>query len=203
MKKIFSLLLLFTAFLGQSQTYQNVLDLINLNLQSGTKITAVKHREVEIALLDYIQSNLSQSGDIKVIKSDTAYLNANFEANGLGKNLRLGWAICNGNNGTPNFNGRVIVGYGSEYPTINAIGGSKDAVLVNHSHKSVSTVNPSSEYTDTNKYTAAFRTAGGDVQYGLQGTATIPTRGDTTQSGESGTDKNMQPYIVQIYIMKL
>lgn len=203
MKKIFLLLLLFTAFLGQAQTYQNVLDLINSNLQSGTKITAVKHREVEIALLDYIQANLSQSGDIKVIKADTTYLNANFEANGLGKNLRLGWAICNGNNGTPNFNGRVIVGYGSEYPTLNAIGGSKDSVLISHTHKTVTLANPTSEYTASNKYTAAFRTAGGDAQYGLQGTPTLPTTGETTQEGEIGTDKNMQPYIVQIYIMKL
>jgi hypothetical protein len=194
MKKIFSLLLLFTAFLGQAQTYQNVLDLINTNLQSGTKITAVKHREVEIALLDYIQANLSQSGDIKPIKADTAYLNANFEANGLGKNLRLGWAICNGNNGTPNIGGRVIVGYGTGFTTLNEIGGEKEHTLTLpeipvHSH-------------------------GLPIQVG--GSLNIPSLTETGSNNESYSEtnrttnaggglphNNMPPYIVQIYIMKL
>jgi len=72
-------------------TYSDILNLIETNLESGNKIPAVKHREVEIALLDYIQANLSQSGDIKVIKADVTYLNDNFEVNGLGKNLRAGW----------------------------------------------------------------------------------------------------------------
>jgi hypothetical protein len=167
-------------------TYQEILDLINSNLQSGTKIPAVKHREVEIALLDYIQANIAQSGDIKVIKADTAYLNANFETNGLGKNLRLGYAICNGNNGTPNFNGRVIVGYGSEYPTLNAVGGSKDAVVVSHSHQIGTSPN------DALGYVTAKTSAS------LGGTPI-----NTATVGESGAGKNMQPYIVQIYIMKL
>ena len=82
-------------------TYQDILDLINANLASGSKIPAVKHREVETALLDFIQSNVAQQYDIKAIYANSTYLGDNFEANGLGKNLRTGWAICNGNNGTP------------------------------------------------------------------------------------------------------
>jgi len=84
-------------------TYADIFDLIDTNLASGNKIPASKHREVEHALLDYIQANLSQSGDIKRVKCDITYLNDNFDVNGLGKNLRLGWAICNGNNGTDNW----------------------------------------------------------------------------------------------------
>jgi hypothetical protein len=37
---------------GQS-TYPGITDLINNNLANGSKITAPKHREVEIALLNY------------------------------------------------------------------------------------------------------------------------------------------------------
>ena len=74
-------------------TYSEIFDLIDTNLASGNKIPALKHREVEHALLDYIQANLSQSGDIKRIKCDITYLNENFEVDGLGKEFtfRLGY----------------------------------------------------------------------------------------------------------------
>ena len=183
-------------------TYQEILDLINANLASGSKIPAVKHREVEKALLDIIQSNVQQY-DIKAIYANSTYLGANFESDGLGKNLRTGWAICNGNNGTPPMQGRTIVNYGGDFTTLNATGGSKDAVLVTHDHKAVSSVNPSGEFSETNKHLAAYRTNGGNTEYGLEGTATVPTTGITTVEGESGTGKNMQPYIVLVYIMKL
>ena len=167
-------------------TYQDILDLINANLASGSKIKAVKHREVETALLDFIQSNVQQY-DIKAIYANSTYLGENFESNGLGKNLRTGWAICNGNNGTPNISNRVIVSYGSDFPTLNAVGGSKDAVVVEHNHTG-----------HVIKATSTWR-GGGDAS----GDNATSTTGDVSTTGESGVNKNMQPYIVLVYIMKL
>jgi len=169
-------------------TYSEIQTLIDTNLASGNKIPATKHREVEHALLDYIQANLSQSGDIKRVKCDLTYLTANFEVDGLGKNLRLGWAICNGNNGTDDLSGRVGVGYGIGYSTLGQIGGSKDAIVVEHSHgiKYAST-SGGTKYPET-PYIGD--TIGGNMQ-------------GTELTGISGTDRNMQPYIVQLYIMKL
>ena len=167
-------------------TYQDILDLINANLASGSKIQAVKHREVETALLDFIQSNSAQQYDIKAIYANSAYLGDNFDSNGLGKNLRTGWAICNGNNGTPNISNRVIVSYGSDFPTLNAVGGSKDAVVVAHSHSIATSPNEALGYV-----TAKTSSSTG-------GTAI-----NTNSVGESGLNKNMQPYIVLVYIMKL
>ena len=167
-------------------TYQDILDLINANLASGSKIPAVKHREVETALLDFIQSNVAQQYDIKAIYANSTYLGDNFDSNGLGKNLRTGWAICNGNNGTPNISNRVIVSYGSDFPTLNAVGGSKDAVVVAHSHSIATSPNDASGYV-----TAKTSSSTG-------GTAI-----NTNSVGESGLNKNMQPYIVLVYIMKL
>jgi hypothetical protein len=172
-------------------TYANILELINDNLVSGSKIQAVKHREVEIALLNYIQENLSQSGDIKAIKCDLAYLNSNFEVNGLGKNLRSGWAICNGNNGTDNIAGRTIIGQGIGYSTLSGTGGSKDAVVVAHSHK-IGDQSGSSGSGTTN-----VRFIGKEIESNSTG---IPV---TDVEGVSGIDKNMQPYIILVYIMKL
>ena len=169
-------------------TYSEIQNLIDTNLASDTKIPALKHREVEHALLDYIQSNLSQSGDIKRVKCDLAYLESNFEVDGLGKNLRLGWAICNGNNGTDNLAGRVGVGYGLGYSVLGQTGGSTDAVVVEHSHgikygnTGIGTKYPETPYIS-------------DVSVGnMQG---------TEATGVSGTNMNMQPYIINLYIMKL
>ena len=94
MKKYLLLLLVSVSF--YSQTHQDVSDLIDTNLASGQNITAAKHRAVEHALLDYIQANLFQTGDIKIINCDLAYYTANFKTNGLGKNLRTGWAVAAG-----------------------------------------------------------------------------------------------------------
>ena len=168
-------------------TYQDILDLINANLASGSKIPAVKHREVETALLDFIQSNVAQQYDIKAIYANSTYLGNNFESNGLGKNLRAGWAICNGNNGTPNISNRVIVSYGSDFPTLNAVGGSKDAVVVEHNHTG-----------HVIKATGTWKGGGND-----SGDDATSITGNVSTTGVSGTNKNMQPYIVLVYIMKL
>ena len=179
----------------EDMTYTEIFDLIDLNLASGNKIPALKHREVEHALLDYIEANLFQTGDIKRVKCDLAYLNDNFDVNGLGKNLRLGWAICNGNNGTDNLAGRVGIAYGLGYSTLGGLGGSKDAIVVSHTHTaSMSNVSGA----NTNKFVAQNGGSGGGTS-SFSGTGII----NTSETGVSGTDKNMQPYIINLYIMKL
>ena len=171
-------------------TYNEILDLINLNLASKTEIPAVKHREVEIALLNFIQSNLSQSGDIKVIKADATYLANNFEVDGLGKNLRAGWAICNGNNGTDNLQGRVPIHYSADFP-LGTVGGSKDAVVVEHSHNYTQYTLDQEVSSNGNGVRSLNKN---DSQSGIFITST---------TGVSGTNKNMQPYLATVYIMKL
>lgn len=169
-------------------TYSDISTLIDVNLPNGNQIKSVKHREVEHALLDYIQANLSQSGDIKRIKCDLTYYTANFETDGLGKNLRLGWAQCNGNNGTDDLTGRVGIGFGLGYSTFGAIGGSKNAVLVAHTHG--------------NKYQNKNASGSGSERV-LDNSGGSTLVQNTESAGVDGTDKNMQPYIVQLYIMKL
>ncbi len=186
MRKLILSSLLFCGTITAQTTYQQVSDLINQNLASGIRIQANKHREVEFALLDFSNQNSAQQYDIKAIYANSAYLGDNFEANGLGKNLRAGWAICNGNNDTPNISNRVIVSYGSDFPTLKAVGGSKDAVVVAHSHSIATSPN------DAIGYVTAKASSSTD------GTAI-----NTNSVGESGLNKNMQPYIVLVYIMKL
>jgi hypothetical protein len=186
-------------------TYNDVLAAINANLADSSNITANLHRAVEVALLDFAESQWLP-GDIKEIDCTNAYISANFDANGIGINERVGWAICNGYNGlTRNRTGRVSVAYGNVPPlgaageasqftsmgnAINSpiIGGQKDAVVVAHTH----TISYGNSGTNTN--TQVKGDADGD---NLLGTKT------TNSTGVPGTDKNMQPYIVTLFIQKL
>lgn len=188
MKKLILSFLLFCGTITAQTTYQQVSDLINQNLASGIRIQASKHREVEFALLDFSNQNSAQQYDIKAIYANSAYLGENFESNGLGKNLRKGWAICNGNNGTPPMQGRTIVNYGGDFTTLNAVGGSKDAVVVEHTHLIDQVFNEDAVGTNVG--------SGGGTVEGV-GTQSVKT------TGESGVNKNMPPYIVLVYIMKL
>ena len=192
MKKL--ILLLILPLLSFGQTYSDISDLIDTNLSSGTKITAVKHREVEHALLDYIQSNIAQSGDIKRIKCDITYLNDNFEVDGLGKNLRAGWAICNGNNGTDNLAGRVGVGYGIGYSSLGGIGGVASNVLTTSNIPQLTAI--------VNKSVNTSGGSGNNLVGNVSNNA--GNQSIIVNSGSSNTAvNNMQPYIIQLYIMKL
>lgn len=172
-------------------TYSEIQALINSNLASGNKIPALKHREVEHSLLDYIQANIAQAGDIKRIKCDITYLNDNFEIDGLGKNLRLGWAICNGNNGTDNLAGRVGVGFGIGWSTLGAVGGEAEHTLILNeipAHTHNAPADGGSTFSSGNYFRRESDNTGN-----LQ----------TSSAGGGLPHNNMQPYIIQLYIMKL
>ena len=52
---------------------------------------------------------------------------------GATTSIPTGWVLCNGSNGTPDLRDRFVIGAGSNY-AVGATGGSKDAVVVAHSH---------------------------------------------------------------------
>jgi hypothetical protein len=161
-------------------------DLVNSNLASGSQITAVLHREVETALINEI----AMLYEVKELDCPDAFRTANFDGTGLGINLMVGWAICNGANGTKNRSGRTAIGYdATNYATLGAVGGSKDAVVVSHSHLQSASSDPNG------------------VVNGIVGDNTTTGSGltslNTSTEGVSGTDKNMQPYIVTLFIQRI
>ena len=52
---------------------------------------------------------------------------------GASNAIPSGWYLCNGSNGTPNLQDKFVIGAGNSY-AVDASGGSKDAVIVSHSH---------------------------------------------------------------------
>jgi len=146
----------------------------------------------------YIVSVNNTNGNIGWLKGDTkevvctkAYLALNFDGTGLGINERVGWAIMNGNNGTPNDNGRVVVAYGTNYPTLGVVAGNKDAIVVEHSHTYDKVRNGAGAGIDI-----GVEYVGDDGHIGAVST-------NTSTVGVSAIDANMQPYVVRLRIIKL
>lgn len=179
-KRLLLFLLLATTVSFAQSSLSGYKTLINA-IGDGEKNTA---RELR-AVFNSMTPSLALTGDIKEIDCTNTYILLNFDATGLGINDRAGWAICNGLNGTKDRNGRVGIGYGSSYTTMGATGGSKDAVVVAHTHGNIPT------------YSSLISGGGGG------GNLVVNSNGFTNSTGESGVNKNMQPYIVTLYIQKL
>ena len=165
---------------------QDLQNLVDANLASGSQILAVKHREVETALINEIAILY----EVKELDCPDAFRTANFDGTGLGINLMVGWAICNGANGTKNRSGRTSIGYdATNYATLGAVGGSKDAVVVSHNHDEYASQTPTG---GTSGIISSPTALGSGVTY-LK----------TSTEGVSGVDKNMQPYIVTLFIQRI
>ena len=186
-------------------TYSEVSDLILSLLPTGQNITASDHRTVEQAILDFAK-NQWLTGDIKEIDCTNQYITDNFESNGMGKNEREGWAICNGNNGTRNRNGRVSVAYGTSFPsvgtTMNApvLGGSSTHTLQKTELPTIDVNLPGQWGGDDNNHSNQTRLAAGDKGPSETGfNFNLPFN----VNNGGGAHNNMQPYIVTLFIQKL
>ena len=147
-------------------------------------------------LVDLLSLNVGTlQFEVKTLYVNQAYIDTNFDSTGLGRLLCNGFAICNGNNGT--FPNTGLVEVACDMATLQTYsvgntGGSKDAVLVDHNHTFGFPVQNISSGSSGNNVQGTGASPGG-------GTLT----GTTSNSGVSGVDKNMQPYICVLKIMKL
>jgi len=119
-----------------------------------------------------------------------------------------GWALCNGQNGTPDLRSRFVVGAGSAY-NVNATGGTANAVVVSHTH---SVTDPGHAHqmsrvlTDLNvdaRFDAvSLRATSDDAEYTNRNTESATTGITINSTGQSGIDANLPPYYALAYIMK-
>ena len=122
--------------------------------------------------------------------------------------IPTGWALCNGQNGTPDLRSRFVVGAGSAY-NVNATGGSANAVVVSHTH---SVTDPGHAHqmsrvlTDLNvdaRFDAvSLRATSDDAEYTNRNTESAATGITINSTGQSGIDANLPPYYALAYIMK-
>lgn len=167
-------------------------ELIALKLADFSNIIPEEHREVANSLVN----EFAIIGEIKMLNVTQEFIDANFDATGLGVLNYTGWAVCNGNNGTKDFSGRVAIG-NSEYYPIGTTGGNKDAVLVSHKHESIVFSDGKKAVNDVG--TGALLNS----QYEISEAGGNGYIDETSTVGVDGIDKNMQPYISIFFIQRI
>jgi hypothetical protein len=129
--------------------------------------------------------------------------------------IPTGWVLCDGTNGTPNLRDRFVIGAGSSY-AVAATGGSKDAVVVAHSHSGSVSGTTGGAGGHSHNITLSSQTGAGVQPLGATnnsaGTGSTQAVGDhshsfsgsfsTSSAGVSGTNANLPPYYALAYIMK-
>jgi hypothetical protein len=127
-----------------------------------------------------------------------------------------GWVLCDGNNGTPDLRNKFVIGAYSDtssvaYTTVEGTntksGGTKDAVVVSHTHTaSVNDPGHFHRWGGGGNMQAGNDNGGSSVNGGSSNhaTSTVGTGisvGISTE-GTSSTNQNLPPYYALAYIMK-
>lgn len=123
-----------------------------------------------------------------------------------------GWALCDGTNGTPDLRNRFIIGANADTTgqsttsvtgTATKSGGSKDAIVVEHTH----TINdPGHDHSYQSVFSNQETAQGGNTRPRsvVNQTTGISTTGITINpTGSSGTNANLPPYYALAFIMKV
>ena len=127
--------------------------------------------------------------------------------------IPTGWALCDGVAGRLDLRNRFVVGAGNSY-AVNGTGGSKDAIVVSHTHTGTvaSHVHPGnvlktvysangSRYGQNSFPANSWNNVTG---YTLGNTgAAAPDTVTVTAAGSSGTNANLPPYYALCYIVKV
>jgi hypothetical protein len=137
-----------------------------------------------------------------------------------------GWYLCNGSNSTPDLRNKFIIGAFSDDSgtakttvtgTSTQTGGSKDAIVVSHTHTATSTVtDPQHNHTPQTLGSAQAGSDNGGAPvdastgYSTGRTSAVTSSSSTgitvatsiSTEGSSGTNANLVPYFALAFIMK-
>ena len=140
---------------------------------------------------------------------------------GLISAIPSGWYFCNGSNSTPDLRDRFIIGASADSGGVaktnitasyTQTGGTKDAIVVSHTHTATSTVTDSGHSHNFPNTAIAQGNSGQQGRTdGNQASSMTATSSATTgitvattnaSTGSSGTDQNLPPYYSLAFIMK-
>ena len=117
------------------------------------------------------------------------------------------WALCNGENGTPDLRNRFVVGAGSTY-SVAATGGSTDAIVVSHNHSITDSGHAHNVSSNSVRISVHDIYSGvlwgGEGGSGNKGYAEVSQTGiSVNTTGSAGTNANLPPYYALAYIMRI
>jgi len=131
--------------------------------------------------------------------------------------IPTGWVLCNGSNSTPDLRNRFVIGAhtdsaGVAYSTVTGsntqTGGTKDAIVVSHTHTATVT-DAGHAHTFSGTLAKTDTVSGGGItiktrEDGTTTTSTVTTGITVANSteGSSGTNQNLPPYYALAFIMK-
>ena len=131
--------------------------------------------------------------------------------------IPTGWVLCNGSNSTPDLRNKFVIGAHSDsagvaYSTVTGSnttsGGTKDAIVVSHTHTATVT-DPGHSHSLVAGLTGSDLVGGGSNQIFTRttsasstGTATTGITVANSTEGSSGTNQNLPPYYALAFIMK-
>jgi len=129
-----------------------------------------------------------------------------------------GWLLCNGSSGTPDLRNRFVIGAFSDDSgtakttvtgTSTQTGGTKDAIVVSHTHTATVTDAGHNHTVVANNQNSQNGSVSGGGSLPAVGSATLTSSTATTgitvansTTGSSGTDQNLPPYYALAFIMK-
>jgi hypothetical protein len=132
--------------------------------------------------------------------------------------IPTGWLLCNGSSSTPDLRDKFIIGAsadsgGAAKTNVTAsytqTGGTKDAIVVSHTHTATVTDAGHTHTTGTvgNSYLGDVSGGGGRLHpsgsaTNATGTATTGITVANSTEGSSGTNQNLPPYYALAFIMK-
>lgn len=123
-----------------------------------------------------------------------------------GSTIPTGWAICNGQNGTPDLRDRFIVGAGKSYNP-GATGGSDTVTLTTSQMPSHNHSDAASSISLNNGYGSAGYGSSWCVSIGNYKSAgtlmSVPGKVNIGSSGSGEPHENRPPYYALYFIMKL
>ena len=195
--------------LSPSVSFENATGLIKF-LVDSTSVTLTGPLKVGTIISDVNtgtsrQILTSQGSSLPPIWTNNFPIGGIIMWSGNSATVPSGWTICDGDtvNGitTPNLTDKFVVGVGTEFgnTSVKATGGTKDAVVVAHTHTVSSTASG-------NVYNVGCR-VDCDDDGGGAGTSPSPPLLQITTSilsaGESGVNKNLPPFVALYYIMKI
>lgn len=207
---------------------------LNNGRMSSSQAQQLAQLLVDLATLDAEVDTLPtfadvEAGDAATLLAAQLPIGSIIMWHGLSSAIPSGWAICDGTSGTPDLRNKFVIGAGDAY-ALNDIGGSADAVVVNHGH-TASTNQQGSHYHAGGKLVMNADEdsdgATGNTDFVLSGTITtngtinvtnvdsgiprlyLPSDGlhahtvTVTNTGVSGTGANLPPYHGLFYIKRV